>query len=94
MAKKPTKDVQEQYKKMVDFGCVVCKKHFGVFTEPCIHHFTGAGMGLKSVDKFIPLCHAHHQGQEGIHHIGKHTWEAKYGTQKELLDWYKLTNES
>ena len=54
MAKKPNKKIQKEYKKAIKFVCVVCKKHYGVYTEPCIHHLTGGGMGLKSKD-FIPL---------------------------------------
>lgn len=34
----------------------------------------------------IPLCHNHHQGQEGIHRMGVHTWEAKYGLQSAFID--------
>ena len=36
----------------------------------------------------LPLCHHHHQGKEGVHHIGKNTWEDKYGTQRELQEWF------
>mgnify|MGYP003118422960 FL=1 len=89
---KPNKKTIEEYKKAVKFGCVVCKKIYGVYTEPCIHHLTGAGMGLKS-RLFIPLCHHHHQGKEGIHFLGTFTWEEKFGTQEQLLEYYKK-NES
>ena len=89
MGKKPNKEIQKKYKEMVEFGCVVCKKLYGVNTPPCIHHLTGAGLALKNRDRFIPLCHTHHQGKEGIHHIGKFTWEDRFGTQQELLDWYE-----
>ena len=37
----------------------------------------------------MPLCHTHHQGAEGIHHLGTFTWEEKFGTQEELLKWYE-----
>ena len=94
MAKRPNKETQKKYNRMVDFGCVVCQKVYGVYTEPCIHHFTGAGMGLKSTEKYIPLCHTHHQGIEGIHHIGTRNWEKKFGSQQELLNWYESKNET
>jgi hypothetical protein len=91
LAKKPSKDTKESYKKAIEFGCVVCKKYYGVYTRPCIHHITGAGMGLKARE-FIPLCHTHHQGWEGIHFLGNEKFEEKFGTQEELLEYYK--NES
>jgi hypothetical protein len=47
---------------------------------------TGAGMGLKS-KRFIPLCHEHHQGNQGVHHNTK-LFEERFGTQEDLLDWY------
>ena len=86
---KPKKEIIEEYERMVEFCCVVCHKLYGIKTPPCIHHFTGAGMGLKNREQFIPLCHTHHQGKEGIHHIGKFTWEEKFGTQEELLEYQK-----
>lgn len=87
MAKPPNKETKKLYEKAIKHGCVVCKMQYGVYTEPCIHHLTGAGMGKKS-DKFIPLCHYHHQGNEGIHHIGTKTWENKFGSQEELLKYF------
>lgn len=91
MAKKPNKATKELYEKAVNFGCVVCKLHLGVYTEPCIHHLTGAGMGKKS-DKIIPLCHTHHQGIEGIHHIGTKKWEKKFGSQSDLAQYFLAQN--
>jgi len=37
----------------------------------------------------LPLCHTHHQGSEGIHHLGNKVWEEKYGSQEELLQYIK-----
>ena len=45
-------------------------------------------MGLKARE-FIPLCHTHHQGWDGIHFLGNKKFEEKYGTQEELLKYYK-----
>ncbi len=86
MAKPPNKKTKQAYQRAVEFGCVVCKKHYGLRTEPTIHHLTGGGMALKS-KKFIPLCHEHHQGNQGVHHNTK-VFEERFGTQEELLDWY------
>jgi hypothetical protein len=88
MAKKPNKATRQLYELAVDYGCIVCKNKYGVYTQPCIHHITGAGMALKS-DDFIPLCHHHHQGGEGIHTLGTRTWEDKFGRQQELLQEFK-----
>tara|TARA_R100001530_G_scaffold534_6_gene871 strand:+ start:5072 stop:5362 length:291 start_codon:yes stop_codon:yes gene_type:complete len=88
VAKKPNKEKQKEYEEAVEFGCIVCFKLYGVYSQPCIHHLTGAGVGLKHRD-ILPLCHTHHQGKEGIHHLGTFTWEKKYGTQRELLEFYK-----
>ena len=89
---RPNKKTIEKYKEMVEFGCVVCKKLYGVTTPPCIHHFTGAGLALKDRERFIPLCHTCHLGERGIHTIGRFTWEAKYGTQESLLEWYEAVS--
>jgi len=72
--------------KMVEFGCVVCRWYCEENDlPPCnIHHIRDkTGLGLKD-SEMIPLCHTHHQGKLGIHTIGKKTWEARYGTQREL----------
>lgn len=45
-------------------------------------------MGQRSPDsRAIPLCHFHHRtGGHGLAiHAGQKTWEAKFGTEKELL---------
>ena len=91
LAKKPNKETKEHYKKLVEFGCVVCKREYGVYSTPCIHHITGGGMGRKSnsLTHTLPLCHEHHQGSEGIHHLGNKVWEEKYGSQEELLQYIK-----
>lgn len=64
------------------FGCSIC------CSPAQIHHPRGgsvageAGAGMKSREAgVIPLCHYHHQGEQGIHHLGVDTWEAKYGPQ-------------
>tara|TARA_R110000803_G_scaffold33300_2_gene72974 strand:- start:1784 stop:1951 length:168 start_codon:yes stop_codon:yes gene_type:complete len=55
MAKRPNKKKQQEYKRAIYYGCVVCNREFnGLFSEATIHHLTGGGMGMKSED-FIPL---------------------------------------
>lgn len=63
-----------------NFGCVVCE------SPASIHHIeTGMG-GRKNHDRVIPLCYCHHQGEDGIHTIGRKKWQAKYGTEQELFE--------
>ena len=83
---------KEYLERLVRFGCVVCKKHLGCDTPPCIHHIRdGAGVGKRSSHfDTIPLCHAHHQGEYGVgFHSGKKIWEEKFGTERELQQWLK-----
>lgn len=55
------------------------------------HHVVGGSIMIRLGDRgvrkhsdflTIPLCHAHHQGAEGLHAIGVLTWEARYGSQE------------
>jgi hypothetical protein len=62
-------------------GCIIdgCKRRAG------IHHCeTGAG-GRKDHNKVLPLCHHHHQGDQGIHPMTRKKWEAIFGTEQELM---------
>ena len=78
------KERRERFDALSELGCAICGM------PPQIHHLIGTkwrGMGQKSDDRnTIPLCLHHHTGAEGVHTIGKKTWEAKYGTQEELLE--------
>ena len=75
---------------IVEHGCVVCKREYGVFTETEIHHIDGKtkpGCHLKT----IPLCYRHHR--EGLdndvytsRHPFKKRFEERYGTEDELLN--------
>ena len=62
-------------------GCIICQR------PAEIHHLrAGMGMGQRSAD-VIPLCPEHHRtGGHGIaFHAGRKTWEARFGTEVELL---------
>ena len=75
------------------YGCVVCKKLGHGFVEAQIHHLrTGMGMGQRN-KLFIPLCHFHHQHPEYGIHGGTKSWQKKYGTELELLEYYNSTVE-
>ena len=90
---KHTKQERELMKQMVEYGCVVCRKHYQVYTPPNIHHFRkGMGMGQRS-HLFIPLCWNHHQHPKHGIHGGTKSWTVKYGTEQELLSYYYATVE-
>lgn len=70
---------KEHLNSVAELGCAVCGHRL---VE--IHHVTtGSGMGRKNPDSMaIPLCLKHHRGMEGLHHLGTHAWEEKFGTQE------------
>lgn len=86
------KSEKEYFEKLVEFGCVVCKRN-GVYTQPSIHHIReGMGIGQRnSTENCLPLCPMHHQhGGYGIaFHAGKKAFEERFGTEVELLEWLK-----
>lgn len=88
----PTARHRKYWDKVCATGCIIagCERWAG------IHHcFTGAG-GRKDHFKVLPLCHFHHQGDEGIDakHNGspqsKKAWMKKYGTEEELIELLKI----
>ncbi len=83
MAKKKvaTKGEREHLSKVASLGCLVCQRPANV------HHIRpiGLGMGIRSGHyQTIPLCRDHHQGQFSIHNC-KEQFEARYGTEHEML---------
>lgn len=60
---------KEWKSKVADLGCILCR-HFDLGQTPAsLHHAReGQGMSQRASDWLvIPLCHRHHQGQDGIH---------------------------
>ena len=84
MSKRPNAAERAYMGRVADLGCVVCQ-------QPAqVHHLTGAGMGLRAAhSEIIPLCMNHHTGNEGIHTIGKRTWQERYGYEREFLELVK-----
>lgn len=71
-------------------GCVVCR-NLNLGASPAeLHHprFLAGGAQKASHFDVIPLCPIHHRtGGIGVAlHAGQRTWEAKYGTESELLE--------
>ena len=82
----PTKAQRERMARIVDAGCIVCKRHLGVWSPATIHHITTGRK--RNHDDTIALCAQHHQtGGSGVAlHANRALWEKKYGTQEELLE--------
>ena len=69
--------------------CLVCGAR-----PSTAHHAVGASMlehvgvrgGRKHSDYYaLSLCPRHHQNEEGIHRLGAKTFEARFGTQVDML---------
>lgn len=85
MAKKAATKAEQSYMAAAAaLGCIICRM------PAEIHHprfLAGAGQRAAHMSS-IPLCPKHHRtGGFGLSiHSGKRTWEAKFGTEAELLE--------
>lgn len=81
---------REHMGRVASLGCCVCR-NLGFGASPAeVHHLrtgTGAGRRASNFDT-IPLCPNHHRlGGSGVAiHAGKQSFEARYGTELELLE--------
>lgn len=70
-------------------GCIVCRNQGKRNSPASAHHINSHTMGGKASDfDTIPLCPFHHQHGpfgEAVHN-GKRTFEARHGTEQELLE--------
>jgi hypothetical protein len=87
-----TKDEEDFHDKVASLGCIACRLDGRHNDYVSIHHIDGRTKSGCEM-KILPLCSNHHQtGGESAPSI--HPWkarfEAKYGTQEELL---ALVNE-
>ena len=82
MSKHKTKAEQQWLNRVAELGCIICKR-------PAEIHHIGNGTMSKRASNFevIPLCCEHHRtGGRGVAvHRGRRSWEAKHGTERELL---------
>ena len=87
--KPPTAAERRYMNKIVELGCAVCRKHYGIYTPAGIHHIVEGGKRLGHFYS-IPLCPRHHNvpgpGYE-TRHPNKARFEAAYGTEYELLEY-------
>jgi len=66
--------------------CEICVRFFGVDPEPqtdvvsdAHHPRAGVGAGRKADDEdCIALCKEHHQGNTGLHGLGRKAFERRY----------------
>ena len=90
------KERTERFDALCKIGCIVCRERLGVHAEPAIHHLIGINSsrlgngGKADCRETLGLCQFHHQGEQGIHHLGMRAWEGLYGTQQKLLT---ITNQ-
>jgi len=85
-----TKQERIHLDRVARLGCIVCRD-LGYDDSPAeIHHPRAlAGMGQRASHyDAIGLCPAHHRtGGYGVAiHAGQKAWEAKFGTELELLE--------
>jgi len=88
--KKPNKQEQKWINAIKEYGCVICKKHRGVFTTPEIHHTTG---GNNHIDA-LPICFFDHNSRlRNDEVVSRHPYKAefarRYGSDAELLEFMR-----
>lgn len=75
--------------KVARLGCIVCLNAGHEGTPAELHHIRrGQGLAQRAPEfEVIPLCPFHHRtgGPGNALHAGQRTWEATYGTERELL---------
>ncbi len=81
MKKRATKAEREHLNLIASMPCIVCG------LKPVhVHHVAGHGMRASHYDT-LPLCARHHlDGNLGVAvHSGRRSFEANFGTERELL---------
>ena len=83
-----TKSEKDYLNRLAALGCIVCRNEglYGVAAE--IHHIRdGQGMGQRgSHYETVPLCASRTGGYGIAFHAGKKAWEARYGTERALME--------
>lgn len=74
------KHEREHLEKVAQQPCMVC----GAWPVQ-VHHIE-TGMGRKKDHlRVISLCYRHHQGEDGLHTIGRKAWVQRYGREVDLM---------
>lgn len=84
---------KEHLKKVAELGCIVCA-NMGYHGAPAEIHHVRFNQGLaQRASNFdvIPLCFMHHRGggYRVAIHAGKKAFEARFGTEQQLLEQVK-----
>ena len=94
MAKKAATAAEQRHMGAVAaLGCIVCRNLGHEDTPAHVHHLLSHTMGKRSPHtSTIPLCAYHHtQGGYGhAIHAGKQAFEARHGTEAELLEQVRI----
>jgi hypothetical protein len=87
MAKSKTKAERHHMSKVAATGCIACRKIGFEDTPAELHHIrNGQGMSQRASNyEVIPLCPTHHRHGKNSIHLGKLSFEAEFGTERELL---------
>jgi len=58
--------------------CLICGSTYGLV----VHHIETCGMGIKdnSPENLVSLCFHHHTGAEGVHTLGKQTFNRMFNS--------------
>ena len=75
-----TKEETDHLKWIASLPCSIP----GCPDRSCVHHIRESGEPRDHF-KTIPLCWNHHQGKEGLHHLGKKLWSEIYGSESYFL---------
>ena len=83
---KPTKLEREWMGRVAALSCIVCRNEGLGDTPAMVHHIGNGTMGKRASNyETIPLCSEHHQHGIAVH-AGRKAFEARYGTEQELLE--------
>lgn len=87
--RRPTANEANWMSLVAELGCIVCRLHMQTYT-PCEIHHTDGKTKPGAHFKTLGLCYWHHRGGSDCHtftsrHPFKAEFEARYGTEAELL---------
>jgi hypothetical protein len=86
----PTVEEAKWMDAIVSYGCVACHIEFGYMLEAAeVHHILRGGQRLGHLFT-LPLCSWHHREAPTARHPWRKRFEAKYGTELELLAFLKV----
>lgn len=82
-----TKDEKNIMRQTAALGCILCSEFFGIEgSEAELHHVRRYG-AVRATSPILPLCPAHHRGNDGLHGLGVKGFERKYQIScEELLE--------